>query len=223
MVVNIAKKIANSIQSEKQQGYFDKLKLKVLDNIIVKIEDVHVRLEEEVNATQDVEKSSANYGQTTFGLLLSSLEVQTVDKNGAPVFHDRTTTTSNIIKVLKLEGLAIYLNPQDPLIIHQLALEGEDRATQITRMQALMDKVVTPYRNRVRVERAERMDNPYDASYQNLEEIKAMGQDDFLNYILQPSKCANSTNHLILSYSDPQPQTGKRANSSVENQCLSYA
>ena len=49
-VLGIAKKIANSIQAEKQQGYFDKLKLKVLDNIVVKIEDVHVRLEEEAGA-----------------------------------------------------------------------------------------------------------------------------------------------------------------------------
>ena len=83
-----------------------------------KIEDVHVRLEEEPDAIRDLELSSKGYGQTNFGLLLSTLEVQTVDKDGRPVFHDRSTATSNIIKVLKLDGLAIYLNPQDPLIIH---------------------------------------------------------------------------------------------------------
>jgi hypothetical protein len=73
-------------------------------------------------------QNQRNFGQTTFGLLLTSLEVLTVDKDGIKVFHDRTTGSTNIIKVLKLEGLAVYLNPRDPLIIHQLALEGEDRA-----------------------------------------------------------------------------------------------
>ena len=79
---------------------------------MVKIEDVHVRLEEEPgNSLQDLEQSSKGYGVTTFGLLLSTLEVLTVDKDGKPVFHDRTANTSNIIKVLKLDGLAVYLNP----------------------------------------------------------------------------------------------------------------
>ena len=91
--------------------------------------------------------------------------------------------------MLKLEGLAIYLNPRDPLIIHQLALEGlDDRSTQITRMQGLMDKVVSPYRSRVL---AERLGNAYEAGYQSVEESKEDGQEDLLHYILQPSKCSN--------------------------------
>ena len=72
---------------------------------------MHVRLEEEPDAVKSLSQSNKGYGVTTFGLLLSSLDVLTVDKDGQPIFHDRTTATNNIIKVLKLEGLAVYLNP----------------------------------------------------------------------------------------------------------------
>ena len=75
MILGIASKIAAQIQSEKEQGYFDRLKLKVLDNIVVKIEDVHVRLEEEPDAVKSLSQSNKGYGVTTFGLLLSSLDV----------------------------------------------------------------------------------------------------------------------------------------------------
>ena len=65
-----------------------------------------------------------------------------------------------------------------------------------------MDKVVTAYRNRVRAERSERAENPFEAGYQSLEEKKEESHDDFLNYILQPSKCANLINRFILFFSD---------------------
>ena len=42
------------------------------------------------------------------------------------MFHDRATTGGKITKILKLEGLAIYLNPQDTLIIHSIAAANPD-------------------------------------------------------------------------------------------------
>ena len=52
-----------------------------------------------------------------------------------------------------MEGLAIYLNPQDTLIIHQIAAENDDLEVQISQMQALMDRVVTPYRRHIEIQR----------------------------------------------------------------------
>lgn len=65
-------------------------------------------------------------GQTTFGILLSELDLKTVDAEGNAIFHDRAKIGGKITKILKMEGLAIYLNPQDTLIIHQIAAENPD-------------------------------------------------------------------------------------------------
>jgi len=58
--------------------------------------------------------------QSSFGILLKSFNIQTTDKDGKEIFHDRTTTKTNIIKKISLEGLAIYLNPIDATMIHRL-------------------------------------------------------------------------------------------------------
>lgn len=78
------------------------------------IRDVHIRFEDISEASSQRDQ----IGQTTFGCLLSELDLKTVDVDGKAIFHDRTTTGGKITKILKLEGLAIYLNPQDTLIIH---------------------------------------------------------------------------------------------------------
>jgi len=46
MLNGLAKTIKSELQAV-QQGYFDKVKLKILDNLQVTIEDVHIRVEQE--------------------------------------------------------------------------------------------------------------------------------------------------------------------------------
>ncbi len=71
------------------------------------IRDVHVRFED----ISSVSNAKNQIGQTTFGFLLSAIHLKTVDAEGKAIFHDRNVIGGKITKVLKMEGLAIYLNP----------------------------------------------------------------------------------------------------------------
>lgn len=77
-------------QTEVQAGYFDSIKLKVMDNIKVKIQDVHIRVEHYIKA----EKLGGIQGpeQSSFGILLRTFEVSTTNRDGVEVFHDRSQT-----------------------------------------------------------------------------------------------------------------------------------
>jgi len=46
VVTSIAAEIKSKITEEYQQGYFDKIKIKILDNLLITVEDVHFRFEE---------------------------------------------------------------------------------------------------------------------------------------------------------------------------------
>ena len=145
-LMKIANRVISDIASQQEQGFRDRIKIKILDNFMMNIKDVHVRFED----ISDAGDSKRNQiGQTTFGVLLSELDLKTVDGEGNAIFHDRTAIGGKITKILKMEGLAIYLNPQDTLIIHQIAAEHMEVEAQISSMQALMDKVVTPYRRHI--------------------------------------------------------------------------
>jgi len=101
---------------------------------------------------------------TTFGLLLSELDLKTVDTEGNAIFHDRSVTGGKITKVLKMEGMAIYLNPQDTVIIHQIAADHSEVDAQISSMQDLMDQVVVNYRNYITHQRQSREDDTNSAN-----------------------------------------------------------
>ena len=155
-----------------------------MDNLIINIKDVHIRLEEE----EISDKNKKSLGLTTAGILMSSLEFKTIDKNGNPVFHDRTVTKGKITKILKMEGLAIYMNPQDTLIIHQIASEARDHASQINSMQALMDKVVGPYRHLNDMVKLQKERNGEEQLIIEEDEEPGIRHNEFLTYILKPSK-----------------------------------
>ena len=108
--MSVATVIRDQIAAEFQQGYFDKIKIKILDNLLITIEDVHVRLEE----TPEVKKQDIS----TFGFLMQKFEIKTVDEAGAQIFHDRTLQSTKIIKMLNLQGFSVYLNSRDTFIIH---------------------------------------------------------------------------------------------------------
>ena len=104
----ICNNIISDIASQQEQGFRDRLKIKILDNFTVDIKDVHIRFED---ISDSVESKRNQIGQTTFGILLSELDLRTVDGEGNAIFHDRTAAGGKITKILKMEGLAIYLNP----------------------------------------------------------------------------------------------------------------
>jgi hypothetical protein len=46
--------------------------------------------------------------------------VTTTDLDGNETFHDRNKqVSSSVFKKIQLEGLALYLNPFDPVVIHK--------------------------------------------------------------------------------------------------------
>ena len=103
-----AAKVIEDIASQQEQGWRDKLKIKILDNFTMNIKNVHIRFED---ISDEGESKRNQIGQTTFGVLLSELDLKTVDAEGNTIFHDRAVTGSKITKIMKMRGLAVYLNP----------------------------------------------------------------------------------------------------------------
>jgi len=81
-----------------------------MDNLKVKVSEVHVRVEHYLSA---VKLGNQEPCQSSFGILVRSFEVNTTDRDGVEIFHDRSQTTASIFKKVCLEGLAVYLNPID--------------------------------------------------------------------------------------------------------------
>jgi hypothetical protein len=104
---------------------------KVMDNLQITITKVHFRMEETV--------ATAETKQSTFGILMHSLKINTVDKDDSETFHDRERN-SNFFKKLVMDGLAVYLNPADPLIIHKVMKDKKHA-------QDLMESAVAFYKN----------------------------------------------------------------------------
>ena len=99
--------------------------MKIIDNIQVKVKSVHVRLEEHFSG-------DSSY---TFGAMLSSLDINTTNENWYPQYVDRNKTTTNLFKLLKVEGLSIYVNPNDSFIIHQQTTNQEHRILMLESLE----------------------------------------------------------------------------------------
>ncbi len=125
------KAVIDDLASKNEQSQLQKLMAKVIDNLQITITKVHFRMEETV--------STADTKQSTFGILMHSLKINTVDKDDKETFHDREKN-SHFFKKLVMEGLAVYLNPADPLLIHKV-MQSKKHA------QDLMESAIVSYRN----------------------------------------------------------------------------
>lgn len=179
--MSVAAVIRDQIAAEFQQGYFDKIKIKILDNLLITIEDVHVRLEE----TPEDKKLDIS----AFGFLMQKFEIKTVDEMGVQIFHDRSLQSTKIIKMLNLQGFSVYLNSRDTLIIHQLAKSGSKYCDQtqmcekekkvfaeqeVQAFQSYMDTVVSSYKAR------------FVQDGDLLKEMPQQGNKSKLEYVLKP-------------------------------------
>jgi|LauGreDrversion4_2_1035121.scaffolds.fasta_scaffold03543_2 hypothetical protein len=68
---------------------------------------------------------------------MHSLRINTVDKQGNESFHNRDEH-SHFFKLLRMEGLAVYLNPADPILIHKQMKSKEHG-------EELMNSVIQSY------------------------------------------------------------------------------
>lgn len=120
MISTITERLKN-IDKEKgkeaDQGYFALLIEKVIDNLIVNIKNIHIRLE-------STEKPFENL---SFGLTLNSLAVNTCDANWKTTFVDRTLTKSTqIYKKLLLNNFYVYWNSKEEFFMIETCKTNED-------------------------------------------------------------------------------------------------
>ena len=81
-----------------------------------------------------IQQKPAEIKQSSFGILLRSLELHTTDAEGREIYHDRVYTNKNIFKLLSIDGLAIYLNPFDATMIHKLQFKAIGKGNHIGTM-----------------------------------------------------------------------------------------
>eukprot|EP00347_Sterkiella_histriomuscorum_P018285 403346093 len=119
--------IKSKLQKDENQGYLEKLATKVVDNLQITIQDVHIRFEDHFTSQQ----------QYNFGICLKLLEVQTTNNQWIRKFVDRTQSGAgqNLFKLLKIEGFGLYLNPNDSMIVHQ---QTDDQLKRIQLMSAIV-------------------------------------------------------------------------------------
>jgi len=95
---------------EQQAGYFEKLKLRIVDNLQVTIKSIHVRFENEgIEGLHDEMKYS-------WGLTLDRLDIYTTDTKWEKAFFDRTDPKNKdkpMNKLLKLSSFCIYWNSNE--------------------------------------------------------------------------------------------------------------
>jgi vacuolar protein sorting-associated protein 13A/C len=100
-------------ESEDQQGYFDKLTLKVIDNLQLQVKNIHVRWE-----------SNNTYA---WGLKLDSLDAYTTNYEWLKVFIDRTDEKNRLTpinKLVMLSRLCIYWNAAETVFLQETSVEA---------------------------------------------------------------------------------------------------
>lgn len=95
---------------ESQAGYFEKLKLRIIDNLQVTIKSIHIRFENQgVEGLHDELKYS-------WGITLDKLEIFTTDTTWKKNFFDRTDIKNKdkpMNKLLILGSFCLYWNPNE--------------------------------------------------------------------------------------------------------------
>ncbi|XP_059483152.1 intermembrane lipid transfer protein Vps13 isoform X2 [Neocloeon triangulifer] len=104
--VEEAKKFEDLKGSTKKEdaGFVENLVAHIIKNVQVTIKDIHLRYEDRVTHPGS---------PFSLGVTLSSLKLMSTDGSGKPV--DAKQILSIFHKVLEMEGLAFYWNPQSPL------------------------------------------------------------------------------------------------------------
>lgn len=108
------KKKKGDDDQELDPGYLDKMAIKIIDNIQLKITNIHFRWEYNGQDSTSVYKLPHSWGVT-----LESLEISTTDEKWRKFFMDRTEAQNKLIpmnKLFSMTNLALYWNSHDKLI-----------------------------------------------------------------------------------------------------------
>ena len=131
------KKLENSNQkgnsTEKQNGYWDGLFLKILDNLQVKFKNVHIRRE-----------APFDNNHTSLGVSLEEMFVVNTNEFWQEEFIDRNIDKdSNIFKLLKISNFGIYLNPSEKFLIYNIYKENIEQKKDEKEIQDIIEKHMT--------------------------------------------------------------------------------
>ncbi|CCG84915.1 protein of unknown function [Taphrina deformans PYCC 5710] len=86
-------------ESKKSQSFADSMSTKIIDNLQIMIQGVHIRYEDEISSPGN---------PFSVGLTLSELSATSVDRNWQPTFVQSSENSS--YKLAKLQSLALYWN-----------------------------------------------------------------------------------------------------------------
>ncbi|KAL4445126.1 hypothetical protein ABPG74_018854 [Tetrahymena malaccensis] len=96
------------------QTYIDRLLIKILDNLQLKISNIHIRIENQIGF------------KASFGACLQSIGMLTVNDHDEPVFVDRTKPANAnlaMTKKLDLKNLGVYVNPNETKFLANKSFE----------------------------------------------------------------------------------------------------
>lgn len=103
---------------EGSEGYWDRRLIKILDNVQLSIENLHIRYEGGVWLKDH---------QFSFGITLKELTIKTTNDNWEVTFFDRLTKENKgkpLHKMLLIEGFGVYIDTKDG-DMHVKQYEGE--------------------------------------------------------------------------------------------------
>lgn len=103
----IQKKLEEEFENQEKKGSFAG---KIFDNLIVKIKNIHLRIENSLSATN----------KFSFGAVLEDFNLQSVDENGQSLFVKRQTMLDKVTKLVRFKNLVLYYHPNTTF--SQLAL-----------------------------------------------------------------------------------------------------
>jgi vacuolar protein sorting-associated protein 13A/C len=96
----------------KEEGFFDKLITKILDNLQLTIKNIHIRYEDRLSTGKDQPFS--------LGVTLKELSASTTNGEWVPQYFDRNVADNKdkpIYKHLKIDNFAIYLHCGDYFLL----------------------------------------------------------------------------------------------------------
>ncbi|CDW82625.1 ph domain containing protein [Stylonychia lemnae] len=113
-----------SKKDQKEDGYVDRLVTKIVDNLQLRIQNIHIRYEDSVSMPGRFHSQ---------GFTLKELSINTTNGNWDSTFYDRMMKENKdkpIYKRLKIDGLAIYLQVDDEIQLSNFDQQNEELKIQ---------------------------------------------------------------------------------------------
>ena len=129
MKKQLKKSVGAGNTGKKDEGFIDKMTMKIVDNIQIKVKDIHIRFED----------SSSPNDCYSFGITLDEIIVVTTDENWKKMFLDRTEEKNKgkpINKLLLLKHFGIYWNSKEDFFFSS----QKDKNVAIKNLQEMIIK-----------------------------------------------------------------------------------